>query len=271
MTREPSPLLSDATIRTALTGEPPMGAAETLWFDLSDRLDATSQRRRRLFVMASPGMRVAFAAIAAIAVLGGAAYLLGPSQGVGVPQPTPQPTVAPSATLEPSAQADATVPTDWIPYTSSRFAYTADHPADWMVIPATQDWTSDYPPDHGGPTMDYVGAKPFGSRIYLSSTLLEPDRDAAAWISTIDSWNAARCDPTSDRHSITIDAMTMRQEDQYCGETVYIVEVLGAHAGRFYAIDLVNEVPITATERATFDRFLASFRFGSPGDSPAAS
>ena len=28
-------------------------------------------------------------------------------------------------------------------------------------------------------------------------------------------------------------------------------------------IDLVNEAPITAADRATFDRFLASFRFAS--------
>ena len=210
-------------------------------------------------------MRFAFAAIAVIAVIGGSVYFLGPNQGIGVPPPTAQPTVTPTATPEPSsAQAQATVPVDWTPYTSSRFAYSVEYPAAWVVIPATEDWTSVYAPDHGGPRMDYIGVKPFGSRIYLSSVPLTPDRDAAAWMSTLDSHTAGSCDPTSDRHTITIDAVTMRQEDQYCGQTVHIVEVLGAHNGRFYVIDLVNEAPITPADRETFDRFLASFRFDEP-------
>ena len=192
MTRESSPVLPDATIRDAITRNAPVGAAEALWFDLSDRLDATPQRRRRLLVTMSPGMRFAFAAIAVIAVIGGSVYFLGPNQGVGVPPPTAQPTVTPTATPEPSsAQAQATVPVDWTPYTSSRFAYSVEYPAAWVVIPATEDWTSVYAPDHGGPRMDYIGAKPFGSRIYLSSVPLTPDRDAAAWMSTLDSHTAA--------------------------------------------------------------------------------
>jgi hypothetical protein len=252
MTRESSPLLPDATIRTAITIDTPDGTAERLWSDLSDRLDAT-QQRRRFFVLAPPAMRVAFAAIAVIAVMGTAVYFLGPTQGVGVPQPTAQPTVTPTATPEPSVPLTS--------YTSSRFAYSAEYPAAWMVIPATEDWTSVYAPDHGGPRMDYIGAKPFGSRIYLSSVRMTPERDDAAWLSTLDGHTAESCDPTSNRHTITIDGVTMRQEDQYCGETVYIIEVLGAHNGRFYVIDLVNESPLTTAERATFDRFLASFRF----------
>ena len=58
----------------------------------------------------------------------------------------------------------------------------------------------------------------------------------------------------------------MRQEDQACGGSVSIIEVLGVGGGRFYEIDIVRDLsdgsPLTATERAIFDRFLASFRFG---------
>src|SRR3954454_17834810 len=125
MTRESSPLL-DTKIREAITRDAPLGAAETLWFDVSDRLDATPQRRRRgLMVTMSTGMQFAFAAIDVIAVVGGSVYFLRPNQGVGVPAPSAQPTVTPSATPEPSsAQAEATVPADWTTYTSSRFGYT---------------------------------------------------------------------------------------------------------------------------------------------------
>src|SRR3954468_1704300 len=101
MTRESSPLL-DAKIREAITRDAPLGAAETLWFEVSDRLNATSQRRRGLMVTMSTGMRVAFAAIAVIAVVGGSVYFLRPNQGVGVPAPSAQPTVSPTATPEPS-------------------------------------------------------------------------------------------------------------------------------------------------------------------------
>lgn len=35
-----------------------------------------------------------------------------------------------------------------------------------------------------------------------------------------------------------------------------------ANEGRFYLIDLFSATPISDTNRATFDRFLASFGFG---------
>ena len=76
-------------------------------------------------------MRFAFAAIAAIAVMGGAVYFLGPTtRGRGAPAHA-QPTVTPTATPEASpARSQATLPTDWTSYTSNRLGYTADYPAD---------------------------------------------------------------------------------------------------------------------------------------------
>src|SRR4051812_37480317 len=103
MTSERSPVLPDATIRAAITMDAPDGAAERLWFDLSDRLDATKQRRRRFLVIPSPSMRVAFAVIAVIAMMSSAVYFLGPAQGIGVPPRPAQPTTIPTATPEPSS------------------------------------------------------------------------------------------------------------------------------------------------------------------------
>jgi len=230
---------------------PPSGAAESLWLDLSDRLDATTQRRRRLFVMASPGMRFAFAAFAMIAVVGGVAYFLGSDQGLGAPPPPPSPTT----------QAQTTVPNDWTPYTSSRFAYSAEYPTTWDVTPATKDWTSPYVPDHGGVTQDVFGPRPFGVRVWVTSTPLTAGMGAAEWISAFDKENAALCNQTSNRHSITLDGVTVRQEDQLCGQDVNAIQVLGATNGYFYMINFVGYSPITPVDRATFDRFLASFRF----------
>jgi len=75
MTDERSQHLPDTTIRTALTRPAPDGAAEAVWFELADRLDATPQRRRRLVVWpwspALPGLPTARPWLAgpAIAVL----------------------------------------------------------------------------------------------------------------------------------------------------------------------------------------------------------
>src|SRR4051812_654449 len=192
MTREPSAPLPDATIRAAITNDPPMGIAEALWFDLSDRLDSTAERRRRLFVTVPPALGVAFAAIAVIAVMGGAVYFLGSAPGVGVPPPTAQPTVAPTATPEPSsAPPEATVPTDWTSYTSSRLGYTTDYPADWRVTPATTDWPNIGLPEKGGASTDVFGPSPSGTVVWVSSVPVKPGKDAAYWIAELDSQNAA--------------------------------------------------------------------------------
>ena len=55
----------------------------------------------------------------------------------------------------------------------------------------------------------------------------------------------------------------MRQEDQVCAQTIEVVEVLGASKDRFFEINLVSGVSsLSDADRATFDRFLSSFRFG---------
>ena len=219
MTREPSAQLPDATIRAAITKDLPAGTADALWFDVSDRLDATSQRRRRLFAFESPGMRVALAAIVVIAVMGGAVYFLGPTTGVGVPPPTAQPTATPTSTPEASpARSEATVPTDWTSYTSNRLGYTADYPADWPMTPAKYDWPTIGLPEKGGPNMDVVGPNASGDHLWVASVPLKPGKDAAYWVAQLDSQNAAFCNSTSNRHSITLDGVNARQEDQVCAQ-----------------------------------------------------
>ena len=230
----------------------------------------TDQKRRSLWApwrtVPMPSFaRGAVVAIAAIAIAGGAAYFLGPGQGVGGPPPAARPTVTSTPTpASPSPAAQATVPTDWTHYTSSRFAYAADYPTAWGMTPATQDWPSIGIPEKGGAGMDNFGPRPFGIQLWVSSVPLKADTDAAGWISLFDSENAAFCNTTSNRHSVIVDGATMRQEDQVCAQTYNAIEIVGADHGRFYEIILVqnNNSPLTTTDRATFDRFLTSFKFG---------
>jgi hypothetical protein len=230
----------------------------------------TEQKRRSTWVpWRTPLMptyaRIAFATVAVIAMLGGAAYFIGPQQHAGGPTPSPSPSVtaAPSS-APPSLQAQATGATDWTTSTSSRFAYTFDHPASWSLTPANFDWPKIGLPEKGGWTMDVFRQMPTGIEVYITSVPVASAKDAAALLAEFDAQNTAFCNSTSNRHDITLDGVTMRQEDQVCAQSVQVVEVLGASKDRFFEINLVTSVdsPLTATDRATFDRILASFKFG---------
>lgn len=218
----------------------------------------------------SPIPRLAVAAVVTVAVLGGALYLLSPGgQGVGGTPPTTSPSVtsAPSsappspASEPPSPAPQGTIPTEWTFYTSSRFAYSIDYPADWVATPATRDWPSDGWPFPDGTSVDKFGLTPTSTRVLVSSVPLKAGEVAAERIAGLDSINAPIC-RLSDRHDITIDGVTARQEDFFCFSKDYGIEVAVVNAGRFYQLDLFSQTPIGETDRATFDRFLASFRFG---------
>jgi hypothetical protein len=258
----------DPRIADWLEGDPNTAPEPTLEIVLA-AFPSTKQRRgSRLpwrFSLMPTSFKLALGAAAVVVVVLGGAFALGPRSpnGVGGPGSTPSP--SPSITSVPSSspEAQATVPTDWKPYTSSRFAYTVDYPVAWGVTPATQDWPSIGFPENGGEGLDNFGPKPFGIQVWVSSVALKTGADEADWITAVDDVNDAFCNQTSNRHDITVDGATLRQEDQVCGQTYNIIEVVGAGRGRFYKINLVkndNSAP-TAADRATFDRFLASFRF----------
>jgi hypothetical protein len=168
----------------------------------------------------------------------------------------------PATAVQPPA-ATPTVPIDWTTYTSSRFAYSIDYPTSWSLTPAVYDWPKIGLPEKGGQTMDAFGQMPSGIYVWVTSVPVASAKDAAALLAAFDSENAAFCNSTSNRHDITLDGVAMRQEDQVCAQSVQVVEVLGASKDRFFEINLVtsSDAPLTDTDRATFARFLASFRF----------
>jgi hypothetical protein len=216
-----------------------------------------------------PRLALGAAAVFAVVLGGSAVYFSAPQQHAGVAPPSPSPSVtaAPSSapSASPSPNAAPTVPVDWTTHTSSRFAYSIDYPTSWSLIPAKFDWPKIGLPEKGGQTMDAFDQTPSGISVWVTSVPVTPANDAAAWLAAFDSQNAAFCNSTSNRHDITLDGVAMRQEDQVCAQSVQVVEVLGASKDRFFEINLVTSVesPLTATDRATFDRFLSSFRFGS--------
>jgi hypothetical protein len=228
--------------------------------------------RRFPTMSTTPKLALGAAAVIAVVLGGSAVYFSGPQQHVGGPAPTPSPSVtaAPSS-ASPSPQAEATVPIDWTTYTSSRFAYSIDHPSSWSLTPAKYDWPKIAPgafgaglPEKGGQTMDVFGQTPPGIYVWVTSVPVTSAKDAAAMLAAFDSQNTAFCNSTSNRHDITLDGVAMRQEDQVCAQSVQVVEVLGASKDRFFEINLVSssERGLSDTDRATFDRFLSSFRFG---------
>ena len=161
----------------------------------------TQQKRRPQWApwrtpLMTPFARAAVAAVAVIALAGGAAFLLGPGQGVGGTAPTPSPIVT-SAPPSPSPQGLTTVPIDWTSYTSSRFAYTADYPTGWLVTPATADWPRIGIPPKGATSMDVFFPRLSAPELFVSSIPLSAGRDAAELTALFDTDNAAHCDKTS--------------------------------------------------------------------------
>lgn len=207
----------------------------------------------------------ALAGIAAVVAIAVGALILRPgssSSGIGAGQSASRsPSSAP-----PSPEALATVPIGWTTYTSSRIAYSIDHPAEWIVTPATQDWPSTGLPDPTSPAYDVFlfRQEPIGTRLLVSSDPLEAGEDAAGRLAEMDRASAAHGCQSSDRHTITIDGVSARQEDQVCVDhgTDYLIEVLITNNSRFYKIILFSNAAFTDEDRATVDRVLASFRFG---------
>ena len=213
----------------------------------------TTQHRRPVWAswrnqLMNPFSKVALVALALVAIVGGV-YFLAPGSQVGTQSP---------ASAPPSPAPQGPVPAAWTTYTSSRFAYTIDYPRDWVVTPATADWLIEGLHPEGN-DLDKFGLTPRGTRVLVSSTQITDGMSSAHRIAQLDRINAP-CD-LSDRHGITLDGATARQEDFFCFGVDYGIEVVVANKSRHFQIDLFSPTPLGDTDRAIFDRFLASFRF----------
>lgn len=222
----------------------------------------TTQRGRPIWMpwrthVMNPFSKVALAALAVVAIVGGGFYLLSPGNQVGGPSPAPAPATSPA--LPPSPAPQGTVPTEWTTYPSFRFGYSIDHPASWVVTPATSDWNfGGLHPE--GNNLDRFGLTPTSIYVLVSATPITAEMSSADRIAELDAINVA-C-RLSDRREITLDGVPARQEDFFCFGIDYGIEVVVANESRHFQIDLFSKTPIGDTDRATFERFLDSFRFG---------
>ncbi|HEX6867251.1 MAG TPA: hypothetical protein VF119_00530 [Candidatus Limnocylindrales bacterium] len=132
----------------------------------------THQTRRsqwvpRRFPSSNPASRFALGAVAVVAVALGGLFVFNstPRDGVGGPEPSASQSGSPS-----------TPPALTQTFTSRRFGVSIDHPAGWIILPATRPWTSGLPGTQEGsrdtisdPTLDdhlflTLASQPLGDR-----------------------------------------------------------------------------------------------------------
>jgi hypothetical protein len=259
----------DPRIADWLEGDPNTAPEPTLEIVLAAFPSIKQRHGSRLPWRFSPmptSFKLALGAAAIFVVVLGGALALGPRSpnNIGGPGATPSP--SPSITVaSPSPQAAATVPVDWTTYTSSRFAYTIDYPADWIATPATMDWPpAGFPAPMGGFDHDTFGPPSFGSPVYVSSIPLTAGKDAADWLNGLDAEGAAHDCEMSAARTVVVDGVDARRREGICMSTDRMIEVAMASDTRFYLIYMFGTPagPFTDANRATLDQFLASFQFG---------
>jgi hypothetical protein len=259
----------DPRIADWLEGDPNTAPEPTLEIVLAAFPSIKQRHGSRLpwrFSLMPTSFKLALGAAAVFVVVLGGAFALGPGSpnSVGGPGSTPSP--SPITTQPPSSpEAQATVPVDWTTYTSSRFAYTIDYPADWVATPATQDWPSTgFPSPMGGFDHDTFGPPYFGSPVYVASIALKAGTTAADWLVALDGEGAAHDCQMSTARTVVVDGVDARRREGVCMSTDRMIEVAMADDRRFYLIYMFGTPagPFTDADHATLDRFLASFRFG---------
>jgi hypothetical protein len=181
----------------------------------------------------------------------------GESPAATLPTPSPAPTAAPTTTLA------VAVPGGWSDYTSSRFGYSIQYPPEWTATPADEDWpVNGFPDPHGTGLDRFAPSADSPLFVYVSSTSNAAGQAALAEMALAANAGVSMCQ-ISDGHQITVDGATAHQEDQFCFDRDYLIEVLVTSGERFYQIDMFSDGPFTNDQRRVFDQMLASLRFDS--------
>ena len=189
----------------------------------------------------------------------------GGSPSVTSPVVTATPSVSPTTVVTASAigspTAEPTVPTEWTTYTSTRYSYAIDAPADWAATPATRDWPPDgetYPDDNAVDKWAIPPTNPW-VLMFVLSVAMAPGETSAARLAKLDGDNAQYCQ-LEHRREVSVATVTARREDGKCFGSDYIDQVALVNHGRFYFIYLLSATPFSETTKATFEHFLGSFR-----------
>ncbi len=242
---------------------------------------ATAQRRPvmrlpwRFDPMPFPSKLLGAAAIVAVLLIGGV-VLLSPRGEQPTVGGQPTPSASPSAAPSPSSGAAAPTPIDpatWVPYTSERYGYTLDHPADWTIKPSQVDWepgtvhseVSQWPDEisdaQGG--FNAPGYTIYGGRQDLE-TGQTPKSWTAQYIANKELVSGDACsDISTDRYEpVEIDGETGQRVEMVCAGTQFYTAAIVVHDGSAYLVALAT-LADSGNPRAVelFDAILASFRF----------
>ena len=123
-----------------------------------------------------------------------------------VATPSASPTATATATSSPSAE--PTVPTAWTTYTSTRYAYAIDAPADWTSTPAKRDWPADgetYPDDNAIDKWAIPPSNPNWVLMFVLSVAMAPGETPADRMAKLDADNAQYCH-LANRKDVTVAA-----------------------------------------------------------------
>ena len=199
---------------------------------------------------------VAVAAVGTVLVLASGNDDSGQAPAATLPIPSPAP-----PSVAPTTAPAVAVPVGWSDHTSSRFGYSIQHPQDWRVTPATKNWpSSGFPDPHGTEIDRFAPSADSPLFVFVSSTSNDVGQVALANWSLAKNAGALGCQ-SSDGHPASIDGATGHQEDWYCFDRDYLIEVLVTSGEQFYQIDMFSDSPLTDEQRLLFDQMLASFQF----------
>jgi hypothetical protein len=189
---------------------------------------------------------VALGLVAGVVVVGGMLIVGRPVVNVGGPAVLP---AAPAATARPTPTAVGPIDTaGWTPFTSSRYAVTVGHPADWTETRSTMDWTTGSPQWNQGGTNQTPTASTdqlvgpgnlptFGVR----SMPLPGGMTEAAWIAAYTADAAANCyPPQADWEPTLVDGHSAAIAYGRCFNFAEAIAFVG---GRVYVFSLEDTSP----------------------------
>ena len=280
MNRGPDQLF-DSRVADWLEADPNAAPDQALEVVLA-AVPSIRQRRRGLGLggwrtnQMTASLKFAVGVAAVLMVAAGGLYLLAPrdAPGVGGAVATPTPSASPSVAPSPSPSAAATPtpidPATWVPYTSERYGYTLDHPADWTIKPSQSDWQPGTIHSELSQWADVISDPQGGYTIFAGRQDLETGQTPESWTAQYISNKAADAggaggvcgDISTERYEqVEIDGETGSRIAMVCVTTFYTAAIV-VHDGSAYLVALAT-VADSGNARAIelFDAVLASFRF----------
>jgi hypothetical protein len=152
----------------------------------------------------------------------------------------------------------------WVTFTSDRYAYSIEHPADWRVREQPGGLVLNGM-QIGSPGTDVIGPPEYFSRsiddgvVVVSAHELDGDESLQDFSSRV-SREAACGGGSFDRQDTSLDGEPAEFRKFEC-EAWDWIQITAVHRDRGYVVWAVATQPPSAHERSINDRFLASFHF----------